>query len=383
MRILLVGLLMLFTWLPGSAQTVGDSVAEFGFDYFQRTATEGNTVVSPLSIHAAFSMLTLGAAGETESQTLDVLRLKADFPSKYEVLLKSLQPREGRFSLASKVWPNNGFRLKKEFLRLCALTFDAAPETLDFRKVEAARTTINSWVEKRTDGLIPELLPPNGIDSGTELVLSNALYFEASWTNGFRENATRPGTFHTPEGQVEAPMMHGRVEGLHYETKDLVVVSLPYKSCPVAMMIVMPNSSLLKARKILNKELLSTVEMSSLKGDSTKMNLSLPKFTVSEASKPLPILKAMGMTKMLDSSPDLGNLAENSNGLKIDDCFHQARIEVDENGTRAAAATAITITRSAPTDVKRIDIDRPFFFVLYHRSTLAPLFIGQVVDPTK
>ena len=111
-----------------------------------------------------------------------------------------------------------------------------------------------------------------------------------------------------------------------------------------------------------------------------KISVTMPKFTISQESDPLPTLKAMGMGQLLGASPDLSRLAENPGGLSVDKCFHQAVVEVDESGTKAAASTAVIMVRSP---MPTIVLDRPFFFVLYHRSTLAPLFIGQVVDPTK
>ena len=384
MRFFLVGLLLFLSWSPGSAQTVGDSVADFGFDYFQRMAGDENTVVSPLSIHAAFSMLTLGASGSTESQARKVLRLQPGFPANYKLLLSSLQPKgEGKFSLASKVWPSRDFRLTEEFTKLCAQSFDATPEVLNFGEAAEARDIINSWVSERTEGLIPQLLPPQSVKSSTELVLSNALYFEASWSNGFRPDSPQ-GTFYTPTGEVKTPMMSGIVRGLYFQNEEMEAVSLPYEGCPVAMMVIVPKDGLSQGRESLSKELMTEVEMGALRGGSLKMDLSMPKFKVSEASKPLPILKEMGMKQMLGSDPDFSRLAEDAKGLAVDECFHQAVVEVDENGTRAAAATAIATTRGVPKDPpKQVVIDRPFFFVLYQRSTLAPLFIGQVVDPTK
>ena len=385
MKSLVVGLLLVLS-LPSFAQTAGDSVADFGFDYFSRVAKDGNTVVSPLSIHACFAMLTLGTAGPTEAESLKVLRLKPGFEQGYRHLLQGLRfapdPQSGeggQISLASRLWPSRKLKLKARFLELCKATFGAAPESLDFGNTKAARRRINEWVSQETQKLIPELLPPGALDSSTDLVLSNALYFKAQWESAFDPAHTRPGPFHTPSGDLEVPMMHGQLDGLFYQTSEMTSVSLAYKGGPFAMLFVAPKSSLAECRTKLSKNLLSEVEKSAM-GGGGRISVTLPKFTISQESDPLPTLRAMGMVDLLGAGPDFSRLAENSRGLSVDKCFHQAVVEVDESGTKAAAATAVVMVRSP---MPTIVLDRPFLFVLYHRSTLAPLFIGQVVDPTK
>ena len=389
---LISGLLVLFLSLSTLAQTAGDSVADFGFDYFSRVAKTENTVVSPLSIHACFAMLTLGTSGETETETLKVLGLKEGFEESYHHLLLGLRFAEelkpgrkaedelpGQVSLASRIWPSQKLNLKSAFKKDCQETFGAAPESLNFGNSKEARKRINEWVSKLTQELIPELLPPGALDSSTELVLTNALYFKGTWQSGFDPLLTRPGTFHAPAGEVEVPMMHGQQDALFFESKDLTAVSMPYKSGPFAMLFVGPKVELADCKAKLNRKLLSDVEMNAM-SHRGKVRVTLPKFTISQESEPLPVLKSMGMVKLLGDRPDFSRLAENPDGLAVDKCFHQAVVEVDESGTKAAAATAVVTVRSP---MPTIVLDRPFFFVLYHRSTLAPLFIGQVVDPTK
>ncbi len=386
MRSLLAGLLVLFLSVPTLAQTAGDSVADFGFDYFSRVAKDGNTVVSPLSIHACFAMLTLGTSGPTEAESLKVLRLKPGFPQGYRHLIQGMRfapaPRDetpGQLSLASRVWPSSKLKLKASFLELSKETFGAAPESLNFADTKAARRRINEWVSRETQKLIPELLPSGALDSSTELVLTNALYFKAQWESAFDPAHTRPGPFHTPSGKIEVPMMHGQVEGLFHQTSEMTAVSLAYKGGPFAMLFVAPKNGLAEGKTKLSKSLLSTVERNAM-GGGGKVSVTVPKFTISQESDPLPALRAMGMGQLLGSNPDFSRLAENPGGLSVDKCFHQAVVEVDESGTKAAAATAVVMVRSP---MPSIVLDRPFFFVLYHRSTLAPLFIGQVADPTK
>ena len=285
----------------------------------------------------------------------------------------------GQVSLASRVWPSTKLKLKASFLELCKETFGAVPESLDFGDSKGARRRVNEWVSKKTNKLIPAPLPAGALDSSTELVLTNALYFKAQWESAFDPAHTRPGPFHTPSGKIEVPMMHGQLEGLFHQTSEMTAVSLAYKGGPFAMLFVAPKNGLAECKTKLGKSLLSTVERNAM-GGGGKVSVTVPKFTISQVSDPLPTLRAMGMGQLLGGNPDFSRLAENPGGLRVDKCFHQAVVEVDESGTKAAAATAVVMVRSP---MPSIVLDRPFFFVLYHRSTLAPLFIGQVVDPTK
>lgn len=372
--------LVLLLALPLSAQSLGDSVADFGFDLFGRVAENKNTVVSPLSLHAAFAMLTLGAQGETREQSLEVLRMTEESFPEYETLLSNLQPQKGKLSLASRLWPRQGFHPKLSFVTDCGRFFGAAPKVLNFSEPAEAIQEINSWVSEKTESLIPNLLPPGSVDGGTELVLTNALFFEGEWLSGFRDGATSPGEFQTlSDGKVTVPMMRGRVRGGYLSDGDWEAVSLPYKESPVAMAVIVPSGELKKTHGKLGADLLRRLE----NGGAPQMviDMEMPKFTIDVESRPLTTLREMGMKKLLGSQPDLSALAVSSNGLRVSECFHQARVEVDENGTRAAAATAIVITRGAVMEAVRMKVDRPFYFVLYHRSTLAPLFIGQIANP--
>ncbi|MFA5508323.1 MAG: serpin family protein [Vulcanimicrobiota bacterium] len=379
MRSIFVGLCFLMSLLPALSQTTGGSVADFGFDYFRRVAKDQNAVVSPLSMHAAFAMLTLGVSGRAETETLRVLRLPKNFAVDYQDLLDQLKHGPADVNLASKVWTSKRLKLQEGFVRNCASIFGASPETLDLSDLSKARKKINDWVSARTEGLIPELLPSGGLNNSTELVLSNALYFKGQWTHGFSPDYTREGTFRTPEGEVQTPFMRGKVMGSFLEEEGLKAVSLPYQDSPYAMLLILPDKDLASIRPQLDKALLAEVERLSEQDRETEFFVILPKFTVRQESQPLSVLKAMGMKKITGPSADFSKLVENPAGLQVSECYHEAVVEVDENGTRASAATALMITRSGGT--RSLAFDRPFYFVLYHRDSLAPLFVGQVVDP--
>lgn len=383
MRFVFLALFCGLCCLPVQAQSLGSSVAEFGFDYFQREAEDDkNVVLSPLSVHAAFSMLALGAKEETYQEALRVLHLPSTFAEEYGEFLDGLQPQVGSLKLANKVWPSKSFQLEPSYLTKSLRAFSAQPESLDFKETEAARRAINAWVERRTESLISELIPPGGITSGTDLVLSNALYFQGQWATPFREKNTSQQTFHSPKGEIEVPTMYGGVAGLYYGDEELEAVSLPYEGSSLSMAFFVPRSGRdwAKVRHKVGPEILADLEKSGGSEGSKKLEIWLPKFKLSQESEPLKSLKSMGMESLLGTKPNLSGLSPQG-GLQVSDCFHQGVVEVDEKGTKAAAATAIVVFRSAPEYAHSLRIDRPFFFAIYHRDTLAPLFVGQVLDP--
>lgn len=380
MRILLVLFLVLLCLPPVQAESPAEAVSQFGFDYFRHCKGDENLVVSPLSLHAAFSMLCLGTDGETRLQSLDVLGLNKNYGRDYRDFLRTLRSRKGSLSLASRVWPSQSTQLLNSYSKACLEAFGADPVPLDFRKPEAARKIINAWVSERTQAMIEELIPPGGLAADTSLALSNALYFEGQWANPFNQRATRPGSFQTPKGAVEVPMMRGSLKASYTSNENFHLLSLPYEDSPIAMAVLLPKrpDGWRRLKSKVGEHLLRKLHQSEI--EPTKISVTMPKFKVSQASKPIPLLQDLGLTNLLSAGADFSRLTS-TQGLQVSDCFHEAVVEVDEKGTKASAATTIVMTRSVPR--QSVVINHPFFFAIYDRQSLAPLFLGQVTDPTK
>lgn len=368
------------------AEPPSRAVEKFGYRYLALQEGDSNIAFSPLSIHAAFAMLCMGAGTDTYKQTREALHLEENFASPYKALLKSFKPEGSKLSLAARLWPSNNFTLLKSFEERCRSVFGAEPELLDYSKTEQARSTINAWVADITEQQITELIPKGGVDSQTTLVLSNALYFEGPWDKPFPEKKTGPSTFYAPEGAKEVPTMQGRFIPIYYDEDDFTAVELPYEDWTYAMAIVVPRSP--EGWRTLGQNLpehllqnLRSAREGLTEADYSfrKLELRLPKFSIKQASEPIPLLRELGM-KSLFNAPDLSRMSPES-GLRVGNCFHQAVVEVDEKGTKAAAATAVVVLRAAPRVVKTVVVDRPFFFIIYHTETLTPLFMGRVVDP--
>lgn len=377
MRALISLLLLLSLTTVTWGEQPATAVSDFGFRYF-RLAADGkeNVVVSPLSIHASLSMLALGADGPTRKESLEVLGLDDKFVTSYKHFLATLVPESGTLVMASKLWPSQKFGIKAGFQLECLNAFGAVPEALDYGESELARKTINEWVRKKTANLIPELLPSGGIDRLTDLVLTNALHFEAPWETPFFENQTVDRPFQTPDHSISIPTMQGIVERcLLLDTPRLQAVSLPYADSKLAMAVVVPKkvSDARKLPKEVDRELLAALQ----RAPRQKVRLWMPKFTLTHHSKPLATLRKMGLRSLLGSSPDLTRITDTP-GLAVSACFHSAVVKVDEVGTEATAATVFILTRSV---AELFEVNRSFVFVIYETDNLAPLFVGHVLDP--
>jgi serpin B len=248
---------------------------------------------------------------------------------------------------------------------------------------EAARTAINGWTAKRTHDRIPEIVPEGAIDNLTRLVLVNALYFKAPWAKELEKFATSPRPFEVPgQGSVQVDTMAGVVEPASYGAGDgWQAARLPYFGGTLAMTVVLPDEDGLAAvEKIVARGGLRDILAAPAR---QAVQLLLPKWTFTSASPLKQVLTDLGMPTAFD--PDAADFsamtADGGTDLHIDDVMHQAFIAVDEHGTEAAAATAVTMgTTSMPETVEFV-VDRPFLFVIHDVAHLTPLFLGRVADP--
>lgn len=383
--------ILLFVALLGPtsvrADDVGTALSEFGFNYFSESKPDGNFAVSPYSLHAVLAMLTLGAEGETRTESLKALNLDEKSLSQYKLFNDSIVPEKGTLKLASRIWASKNSPPAQRYLEASETAFGSSVQVLDFRQSEAARDEINQWIGEHTDNLIPDLIPSGGVNASTEMVLSNALYFQGQWEHAFRQQNTHPGTFHSPGGSRTTPFMSGTLPIPYKVHENYLAVTLPYLHSELALAIVMPTQP--EHRDLVlrefNRHMLGSLERTAREhdyGSRPTIELSLPKFDLSQKSKPIPVLSQMGLSQLLSGSGQFSLFADPRTPVSIDEIFHEVVLQVSESGTKAAASTAAVIYRSPPAKpAETITINRPFFFALYHRTSLAPLFIGQVEEP--
>ena len=361
--------------------------------YNRLRAEEGNLIYSPHSISLALAMTYAGARGDTEAQMAEVLRFdlaqEALHPAWNALDLELAQrgenvdPEEGTeftLRLANALWGQYDYDFREAYLDLLAQYYGAGLRLVDYTSdPDAVRLEINRWVEEQTEDRIQDLLAEDSLDELTRLVLVNAIYMNASWMMQFPEGLTQDAPFYLPgDTEIQVPMMRQVDRFRHTVTADYTAVELPYVGGEVAMLVIMPED-LDAFEGDLDSATLQRIVADLEHGT---VNLALPRFRAETSVALAETLQAMGMTDaFVYQVADLSGM-DGTRELFIDDVVHQAFIEVDEEGTEAAAATAVIVaTESAPMEIVDITIDRPFLFGIRDRATGAILFWGRIVDP--
>jgi serpin B len=371
--------------------------AEFAFDLFRVIAGDENTMLSPNSIAAALTMTYGGARTTTAEEMRTVLRLalldERIHAARNELDLRvnaepPVNPADDSQPFAirtsNSVWGQPGYPFLDAFLELLATDYDAGVQLADFASdPDGARVAINDWVEERTEGRIEDLIPPGVINQATRLVLVNAIWFKANWANQFDPAQTAPGPFTLLDGStVGAEMMHG-TSTMRYATGDgWESVTVPYAG-DADMVVVLPDlGRFAEIAAGFGPEDLAAITAGA---EVRSVDLTMPKFEfVSEFGLKEP-LRTLGMVEAFNPPPGEGTAdftgitAERE--LFVQDVVHKSFIKVDEQGTEAAAATAVIIGLSAAPPPATMTLDHPFLFVIQHRSTGEILFIGQVTNP--
>lgn len=374
--------------------------SSFAFDLYQALHQEkDNLFYSPYSISVALAMTYAGARGETERQmaetmhfTLSQDRLHPAFNAlDLELASRGREPTEEggkpfKLRVANALWGQIGYRFLPEFLDLLAINYGVGMRLVDFAKApETARLTINRWVSDQTEGKIQDLLPAGSITSSTVLVLTNAIYFNASWHYPFDEKLTQDGTFHLLDGtKVTVPMMHQHEVFNYTEGDGYQAVELPYRgkdkfSWELSMVILLPEAGRFEEfESSLDADRVAAI-MSEF--ERRPVNLTMPKFSYDSSFSLGKTLAVMGMPSAFSSAADFSGM-DGTRNLFIGDVVHKAFVSVDEAGTEAAAATAvIMLTAAPPTPEAVMSIDRPFIFFIRDIETGAILFVGRVMNP--
>uniref|UniRef100_A0A7N0SWJ7 Serpin domain-containing protein n=1 Tax=Kalanchoe fedtschenkoi TaxID=63787 RepID=A0A7N0SWJ7_KALFE len=360
-------------------------------------ATSKNLIYSPVSIHVVLSLIAAGSKGQTLDQLLSFLKSKSSddlgtFVSHLvDVLLADGAGNGGpKLAVANGVWVDASLKLKAKFEQVVSGVYKAAAKQVDFQTKHVEVTSeVNSWANEKTSGLIKDILPAGSVDHTTRLILTNAIYFKGSWTQQFDASATKDHDFHLLTGiPVKAPFMTSKKKQFVAEFDGFKVLGLPYKQGEdkrqFSMYIFLPDAK--DGLPALTENLGSGSGFLDKHIPRSKVPVGqflIPKFKISfgfEASKVFkglglvsPFTGPEGLTEMVDSPQSLD--------LYVSSIFHKAFIEVNEEGTEAAAATAGLIARMSyqmPTDFVA---DHPFLFFIRENMTGVVLFIGHVLNP--
>lgn len=360
----------------------------FAADLYQalREQERGNLFYSPYSISSALAMTYAGARGETERQmaaTLHYTLPQARLHPAFNALDASLttQGKEDTFQLhiANALWGQKGFAFLPAFLDTLAENYGAGLRAVDFANaVEAARQTINAWVSEQTRDKIKELIKPGVLSPDVRLVLTNAIYFKGKWAAPFEKNSTYDGPFTLPDGGSESvPMMHQTGSFKYAEGEGYQAIELPYRDSDAAMLIVLPRAGRFdEIEAAFSSERIAGIA-SQLAPRSVR--LTMPKFTYESEFYLADVLIQMGMPAAFGDADFSGMTGKRD--LFISEVVHKAFVAVDEEGTEAAAATAVVMKVTAMLEGIEMKVDRPFLFLIRDTRTGTILFAGRVFNP--
>ena len=385
--------------LPPEVATLTTGNSAFALRLFGALRGDGpgaNLFFSPHSVSVALAMTYAGARTSTATQmgaALDFRLMEGQLHRAFNALDQELARRSDvtpgdmrggdpfRLNVVNALWARRNYPFLPAFLDLLATNYGAGMRLVDFAaSPEAARALINAWVAGETAGRIADLLPMGLIRTDTALVLTNAIYFKASWDLPFRADGTAARAFSLAGGQtIQVPTMTVQGQLRYADTADLQAVALPYKGRQLAMVVIAPKPGKLAAfETTLTADALAAV-VAGLR--QNEVLLHLPKFKVEAKFSLRAALSSLGMAVAFTVDADFSGM-DGTRSLAIADVIHQGFVAIDEKGTEAAAATAVVVgPPSGPPTPVEVKIDRPFFFVIRDEPTGAILFVGRVVDP--
>lgn len=361
----------------------------FGFNFFQAINNDNpdkNIFISPLSVSVALGMASNGAAGDTRDSILKVLDLAGlsleDVNQAYRVLIDHLTTLDSNVAMeiANSNWLRQGIDFKEQFVKLNRDYFDAEVRSVDFLD-PATLDAINNWVSEKTHGKIETIL--DYIDPLTILILINAVYFKGTWTYEFDPEYTEDLPFYPADGSmIQTATMSQRAEFLYYQSDAFQSVDLPYGDEKFSMTIFLPSPSSSVDEFIGNFTRIN-FEAWLEEYHRDTVNLYLPKFELELKYKLNDVLTALGMgIAFIPSMTGFANIVEGIE-LYISQVIHKTYVKVDEEGTEAAAVTAIVFETTGidPDPEIYMCIDRPFVFVIRDNTTDAILFMGKILNP--
>lgn len=289
-----------------------------------------------------------------------------------------------QLSVANALWAQKNYRFLREFIKLNDEYYKAGLENVDFTDAgerEKSRQMINAWVEEKTQEKIKNLIPKGVLDALTRLVLTNAIYFKGNWAEQFDKKLTSEQDFYvTKTKKVKAELMRKKDEFEFGQTKELMILHLPYKGDDLKMVVLLPKRKheLARIEKELTSENLAKWQKQVRKQE---VDVYLPKFKMTSEFGLKPVLSKMGMAVAFGRAADFSGM-DGTKFLYITAVLHKAFVEVNEEGTEAAAATGVVMgLRSIPTPPPVFRADHPFIFLIQDNSTGSILFAGRVMNP--
>ena len=363
----------------------------FALDLYKKLAgaKPGNLIVSPFSVTSALGMAYAGARGDTATEMANTLHFTLP-PDRLHPALGGVTrwlQSDGRrqayeMSIANALWTQKDLAISPEFRDVLTKSYGSASHEADFvNDREAARLAINRDVETQTRQRVKDLLQPGDLKVITRVVLTNAVYFRGTWKDQFDKSQTRDGDFETAPGvKVTVPMM-SRTKGklLAHSNSAFTAVELPYNSGRFAMTFLLPTKR--HGLQEVERNLTAASLAEALKGlTATEWEIVVPRFKFESRTDMGELLRDLGMRVAFTDAADFTAITPDDR-LRIDKVVHLATVEVDEEGTVAAAATAVTVVATSYHEPHRVRLDQPFLFLI--RDTVAGniVFVGRYAGP--
>ena len=389
--------------IPGtvgeSEETIAAANNNFAFSLYKTLAAEdksgnSNIFYSPFSISSAFALVYEGAKDKTADEIASVFF----FPESVQTLRNGYQGINAginsenpaySLSVANALWAEENYSFLDEYINNAKLYYSADTINLDFiNQPEESRLTINKWAEDKTSDKIKDLLPDGTINSLTRLVVTNAVYFKGTWVLQFDSEKTHEADFVTSSGDtVKVDMMQRTDDDAIYcysDTDSLKALKMPYESDngdKLSMIVLLPKDNDIKAAE----DVLDLTEINGIENsmESKQVRVFFPKFKLETEYSLSDTLKEMGMPVAFTGDADFSGM-DGTKNLAISDVVHKAYVDVNEEGTEAAAATAVTIGLTAVVEEEPVPVfraDHPFIFLIQEDATGNILFMGRVCNP--
>jgi serpin B len=372
---------------------LSEAVNQFAFDLYARLDIQDNNIFfSPYSLSSALSMTYEGANGQTADEMRTVLHFSSNDLSRRTEISRLIQEvnradKKYEMSTANALWGQKAYPFKEEYFNLVKNIYFGEAHNLDFvADTEGSRKTINNWVSTNTKNRINDLLPPGSITGLTRLVLTNAVYFKGKWSVPFIKEKTKQDAFWlSPAQPIQTAMMELVGKSFRYAENDQAqILELPYQGDDLSMFILLPRGQDIRPME-------KTINASFLQAWSAEMqqepvDVYMPRFKFQSIYQMKQALFEMGIKDAFDAQKADFSGMTGHQGLYIDEVYHKAWIDVNEEGTEAAAATAIVapfgnVMVREPSEPKIFRANHPFIFIIKDRQTGHILFIGRVSDP--
>lgn len=381
---------------PEDIANVVEANNQFASDFYYhlKDKEEGNIFFSPYSISSALVMTYEGAKGETAEEMRSVFYFPEDDNirrTEYAAMIDEINKKDKKYKLhtANALWAEKDYQFLDEYFEIVERYYKGKATNLDFKKnAEKARITINNWVEEKTNNKIKDLIPQGMVNALTRLVLTNAVYFKGEWVKQFNENDTKNEDFRISKNNVvKVPMMRRTDEEAKFnyaENNKLQILEMPYSGEELSMLILLPRDDDLEALE----DSFSAKNLSKWKKDleEQRVKIFIPKFKFETKYLMANDLREMGMPTAFEwPGADFSGM-DGTKDLFISEVIHQAFVEVNEEGTEAAAATAVAMELGAmegwkPPKIPIFRADHPFIFLIQEKDTGNILFMGRVNNP--